>query len=309
MNEHQVHITSPTEHAHAIAQLKCVTAIGGGHGLGRILSTLSFLERRLIGIVATTDDGGASGKLRRSQECIAWGDIRNCLSQLAQQPLAADVLNYRFDSDHELHGHNLGNLLLYTLDQVSARPLDGIQLLSRLLNINTRILPMSEMPVDLVAATHDGLECFGELHVDGLLHMPEKLALSHAVIATPEAITHIRRSELIILGPGSFLTSVMPPLLVNEIAKAIANADAPVVFIDNLAPEHSPAGLMPLSARLEWMQQQLGYQVVNAVITNDADAQLTLPVFNHVTAAPDAPHRHDSQTLLAALNAAVAYFR
>lgn len=309
MTEQQALLAEPQPSLHAIAQLKCVTAIGGGHGLGRVLSTLAFLERRLIGIVATTDDGGASGKLRRNHECIAWGDIRNCLSQLAQQPLAADVLNYRFASEHELHGHNLGNLLLYTLDQVSARPLDGIQLLSRLLNINTRILPMSEMPVDLVASTHDGLECFGELHVDGLLHMPEKLALSHPVVATPEALAHIRRSELIILGPGSFLTSVMPPLLVNDFVQTIAAASAPVVFIDNLAVEHSPAGQMPVSERLAWMHNQLGEQLVDAVITNHPDPKLSLPVFDHVNAAPDAPHRHESGSLLTALNAAVTYFR
>jgi uncharacterized cofD-like protein len=308
MTDHLVQLSVPCPSVHAIAQLKCVTAIGGGHGLGRVLSTLSFLERRLIGIVATTDDGGASGKLRRSHDCIAWGDIRNCLSQLAQQPLAADVLNYRFDSEHELHGHNLGNLLLYTLDQVSARPLDGIQLLSRLLNINTRLLPMSEMPVDLVASTHDGLECFGELHVDGLLHMPQKLALSHEVAATPEALAHIRRSELIILGPGSFLTSVMPPLLVNEFVQTIAAASAPVIFIDNLAPELSPAGQMPISQRLAWMHEQLGAQLVDAVITNHPDPNLKLPVFDHVSATPNAPHRHDSSSLLAALNAAVTYF-
>ncbi|WP_417658253.1 gluconeogenesis factor YvcK family protein [Pseudidiomarina sp.] len=308
MTQQNAELTSLRPAPHAISKLRCVTAIGGGHGLGRVLSTLAFLERRLIGIVATTDDGGASGMLRRSHECIAWGDIRNCLSQLAQHPLAADVLNYRFSSEHELHGHNLGNLLLYTLDQVSARPLDGIQLLSRLLNINTRLLPMSEMPVDLVAATHDGLECFGELHVDGLLHMPQKLALSHPVTATPEALAHIRRSELIILGPGSFLTSVMPPLLVDEFAQTIADSKAPVIFIDNLAAENSPAGELSVSQRLQWMTEQLGMPLVDAVITNHPDQQLNMPVFNHVNAATEAPQRHEPNSLLAALNAAVTHF-
>lgn len=294
--------------AHAIAQLRCVTAIGGGHGLGRVLSTLAFLERRLVGIVATTDDGGASGLLRRSHDCIAWGDIRNCLSQLAQQPLAADVLNYRFTSEHELKGHNLGNLLLHTLDQVSARPLDGIQLLSRLLNINTRLLPMSEEPVDLVAATHDGLECFGELHVDGLLHMPEKLSLSHRAMATPEALAHIRRSELIILGPGSFLTSIMPPLLVENFAQTIAESNAPVIFIDNLVAENSPAGELSLSERLKWLEQQIGVQLIDGVITNQTSDGLDLPTFDHVNHSVEAPQRHEANSLLAALDAAVRYF-
>lgn len=292
----------------AIAQLKCVTAIGGGHGLGRVLSTLAFLEHRLIGIVATTDDGGASGLLRRNHQCIAWGDIRNCLSQLTQQPLAAEVLNYRFDANNDLNGHNLGNLILYTLDQISARPLESIQLLSRFLNINTRILPMSETPVDLVATTHEGLECFGELHVDGLSHMPQQLRLSHPVSPPPEALNHIRRSDLIILGPGSFLTSVMPPLLVDNFALAVKESKAPVIFIDNLLPEHSPAGELPLNERLQWMHNTLGFEVVDAVITHQQHADLPQPVFTYSMVNQTVPQHHEPTSLLAALNSAVRHF-
>ncbi len=297
----------PTLVKRQLKDLRCVTAIGGGHGLGRVLSTLSFLERRLIGIVATTDNGGASGLLRNSSECIAWGDIRNCLSQLVEQPLAADVLNYRFQDDPALQGHNFGNLLLYTLEQLSARPVDGIQLLRRLLNINTSLLPMSETPVDLVAATHDGLECFGELLVDGLQEMPHSLTLSHPVPPTPEALRHLRRSELIILGPGSFLTSIMPPLLVDEVVATIAESSAPVIFIDNLLPEYSPAGELSLSQRIDWMHQQLGTEIVDLVLTNQHDPDLKIPSFDHIKAATDAPQRHERTSLLAALTAALNY--
>ncbi len=285
--------------------MKRVTAIGGGHGLGRVLASLRFLERRLVGIVATTDNGGASGLLRRSHQTIAWGDIRNCLSQLVDQPLAADVLNYRFNDDPQLAGHNFGNLLLHTLNQVSARPLDGIQLLSRLLNVNTRLLPMSESPVDLVADTHEGFECFGELLVDQLHHMPSDLRLSTAATATPEAIQHLRRSDLIIIGPGSFLTSIMPPLLVEGIVEAIESSPAPVIFIDNLLPEHSPAGILPLSERLRWLEQRLERQMIDFVITNHADTHLDLPHINSVHADSTAPQRHDQASLRQALNRAI----
>lgn len=287
-----------------LSKLKRVTAIGGGHGLGRVLASLRFLERRLVGIVATTDNGGASGLLRRSHQTIAWGDIRNCLSQLVDQPLAADVLNYRFNDD-QLSGHNFGNLLLHTLNQVSARPLDGIELLSRLLNVNTRLLPMSESPVDLVADTQEGYECFGELLVDQLHEMPHDLRLSQAITATPEAIQHIRRSELIIVGPGSFLTSIMPPLLVEGIVEAIENSPAPVIFIDNLLPEHSPAGELAVSQRLAWAEQILERNIVDFVITNHGDAALKLPHINSVQADSSAPQRHDKTSLCLALNRAV----
>ncbi|RUO60230.1 gluconeogenesis factor YvcK family protein [Pseudidiomarina insulisalsae] len=292
-----------------LSELKCVTAIGGGHGLGRVLSSLQFLQRRLVGIVATTDNGGASGLLRRSHQTIAWGDIRNCLSQLVDQPLAADVLNYRFNEDERLAGHNLGNLLLHTLNQVSARPLDGIQLLSRLLNVNTRLLPMSETPVDLVADTEEGLECFGELLVDQLQHMPRKLRLSSPVSATPEVLQHIRRSDLIIIGPGSFLTSIMPPLLVDGIVETIANSPAPVIFIDNLLPEQSPAGLLRLSERIDWLHAQLGQQLIDVIITNDADPAVTLPHLNSIQADSAAPQRHAKESLRETLNRALGLIR
>ncbi|EKE84730.1 uridine diphosphate-N-acetylglucosamine-binding protein YvcK [Idiomarina xiamenensis] len=288
--------------------LSRVTAIGGGHGLGRLLSTLSFLKRRLIGVVATTDNGGATGLLRQSHHCIAWGDIRNCLSQLAQQPLAAEVLNFRFAGETTLSGHNLGNLLLYTLDQLSARPLDGIQLLSRLLNIDTRILPMSEAPTDLVADTQDGLSCFGEIHVDQLAHMPSRLRLDNDIAATPEAVRHIMHSDLIILGPGSLLTSVMPPLLVGDIRRAVADSQAKVIFIDNLVAERSPAGQLTLAQKLNWMQQQWQYPLVDLVISNEqlgTANQWQLPVVGDVSCEPSMPHRHQQQSLLEALERAV----
>ena len=289
-----------------LTELKCVTALGGGHGLGRVLSSLQFLQHRLVGIVATTDNGGASGLLRRAHQTIAWGDIRNCLSQLTEQPLAADVLNYRFNEESALQGHNLGNLLLYTLDQLSARPLDGIQLLSRLLNINTRLLPMSEIPVDLIADTHEGLECFGELLVDQLHHMPKSLRLSATAQPTPEALKHLRRSDLIIIGPGSFLTSLMPPLLVDKIVETIASHSAPVIFIDNLLAEQSPAGQLPVSARIRWLEEKVGFQLIDMVITNHADKDLTLPHVNGIEADRNAPQRHDKVSLRNTLNKALA---
>ncbi|RUO35156.1 gluconeogenesis factor YvcK family protein [Aliidiomarina soli] len=290
-----------------IQQLRKVTAIGGGHGLGRLMSTLSFLRHRLIGVVATTDNGGATGLLRQAHKCIAWGDIRNCLSQLSNQPLAAEVLSYRFNSDSSLHGHNFGNLLLYTLDELSARPLDGIQLLSRLLKVDCRVLPMSEAPTDLIAATNEQFDCHGEISVDDLPRMPTRLQLSPQVKATPEVLRHILHSDLIIIGPGSFLTSVMPPLLVGEITRAIAETPAKVIFIDNLLAEYSPAGQLSLDDKLQWMSNQLGLNPVDLIISNKPQGYHgMLPIITGVEAEPGMPHRHQPDSLLQALEKALA---
>lgn len=290
-----------------IEQLNKVTAIGGGHGLGRLMSSLSFLRRRLVGIVATTDNGGATGLLREAHPCIAWGDIRNCLSQLASQPLASDILNYRFRPGSSLQGHNFGNLLLYTLNELSARPIDGIQLLSRLLKVDARILPMSETPTDLVAATADQFDCYGEISVDDMPKMPARLRLQPEANGTPEAIRHILQSDIIIIGPGSFLTSVMPSLLVKDIARAIADSPGKVIFIDNLMAEQSPAGRVSLAERLEFMHLQLGFNPVDLVITSDESANtLPVPVIQGVVAEPGMPHRHHPDSLMHALQRAVA---
>lgn len=282
-----------------------VTAIGGGHGLGRVMSTLSFMKKRLVGIVATTDNGGSTGRLRDEHQCIAWGDIRNCMSQLANQPLAAEVLNFRFAGNNDLQGHSLGNLLLLALDALSARPLDGIQLLSRLLKVENRILPMAESPTDLVAHLENGFECFGEITVDQLPSMPKKMQLLPEVKATPEAIRYILASDLLILGPGSFLTSVLPPLLVGDIAHAIANSSAKVVFIDNLIQEQSPAGHLSLKDRLAWLEKQLGFQPIDAVISAQSEDALALPIITNIRADARIAHRHQQDALLGALNEAV----
>lgn len=290
-----------------LRQLNCITALGGGHGLGRLLASLKFMRNKLVGVVATTDNGGSTGVLRDSHDCIAWGDIRNCLSQLAQQPLAADLLNYRFQEGASLKGHSFGNLLLYTLNELSARPTDTIQLLSRLLKVSNRILPMSETPTDLVAKTAENLQCFGEIHVDALKQMPLSLELSPHVKATPEVVEHILQSELILLGPGSFLTSLLPPLLIDDIQHAIAQSQAQVIYIDNLVNEQSPAGRLPLIERLAWLERHLHGAKVNAVISPHAIDIDQIPVITRVCAEQNTKHRHSTESLLLAI--AEAYQR
>ncbi len=285
-----------------LSTLKRVTAIGGGHGLGRVLSSLRFLKHRLVGVVTTTDNGGATGLLRQSHDCIAWGDIRNCLSQLVEQPLAAQVLNYRFSGDDPLAGHNFGNLLLHTLDQISARPSDGIHLLSRLLNVDTRLLPMSECPTDLIAVTQDDIECHGEILIDNLPQLPRSLKLTNDAIATPEVLQHIKKSELVILGPGSFLTSVLPPLLVPKIGEALAATRGRVVFIDNLVHEKGPAGAMSVGDKLAFIEQHVGAPVIDAVLTNFADPSVNIPQMGELKSDHDVHYRHDTDVLLAQLN-------
>lgn len=302
-------MTQRATYTHLNQPLK-VTAIGGGHGLGRVLAALSFLGRDLAGIVTTTDNGGASGRLRKSHQGIAWGDIRNCLAQLAQQPLAAEVLNYRFPGSDELAGHNLGNLLLHSLDDLSARPTEGIALLSRLLQVSSPVFPMTETAADLVAQHHETRHpCFGEVDIDRLPEMPGHITISPTVQGTPEALRRLRRSDVIILGPGSFLTSILPPLLVADMQATIRQSRAPIIFIDNLIPDTSPAGQLSLKDRLAWLQAQTQLPAPTAIISARPEPGLSQPVFDGVAAVAGAAHRHCPEHLAAAIDRTVGWLR
>ncbi|MCL2914027.1 uridine diphosphate-N-acetylglucosamine-binding protein YvcK [Shewanella corallii] len=233
-----------------LEQISSVVAIGGGHGLGRVLSALSFLGDRLSGIVTTTDNGGSTGRLRQSADCIAWGDLRNCLSQLCPHPTLNSVLfEYRFSDRDELAGHSLGNLMLYAMDQMSVRPLETIKLVSGMLGVEANLFPMSEAPTNMVALGADGRAVWGELAVDEMAAAPGLLALSPQVKATAEALEKLHCAELIVLGPGSFYTSIVPPLLIPEIAEAIQHSKGQLILIDNLRPEGTAADCLALTSR------------------------------------------------------------
>lgn len=310
METKQLEIQAKLPRHSNLNQLNAVVALGGGHGLGRLLSSLSFLKERLTGIVATTDNGGSTGRIRSQQGGIAWGDLRNCLNQIIAKPtIASNLFEYRFAGSGELKGHNLGNLILTALENMQIRPLDGINLVRDLLHVRSQLIPMSETPVHLVAELISGESVLGEVQIDALAETPKSLSLDNQVLATPEAISAIHSAELILLGPGSFFTSIMPNLLVPEIAQAITQSKAKVIFIDNIGQEHGPAGALSLNTRIEWMEKCIGQGRINAVITTD-DELSALPshidVLRKNLSADDVVYRHDRTKLSKAIDQLMA---
>ena len=291
------------------ADLDRVVALGGGHGLGRVMSSLSSLGSRLTGIVTTTDNGGSTGRIRRAEGGIAWGDMRNCINQLIAEPsVASAMFEYRFSGNGELSGHNLGNLMLKALDHLSVRPLEAINLIRNLLKVDAFLIPMSEQPVDLMAIDHEGHEVYGEVNIDQLARVPRELMLSPPVPTTREAIEAIAEADLILIGPGSFYTSLMPILLLDEMAKALRRTPAPMVFIDNLGKEHSPAASLTLADRVAIMEQQIGKRVIDALVVGpkaDIAGIKDRVVIQTPLDASDVPYRHDRQLLRRALDKAI----
>ncbi|MDR3431377.1 MAG: uridine diphosphate-N-acetylglucosamine-binding protein YvcK [Rouxiella aceris] len=293
-----------------LADLDRVVALGGGHGLGRVMSSLSSLGSRLTGIVTTTDNGGSTGRIRRSVGGIAWGDMRNCLNQLITEPsVASAMFEYRFSGSGELDGHNLGNLILRALDSLSVRPLEAMNLVRSLLKVDAQLIPMSELPVDLAAIDAAGNLVHGEVQVDRLSHVPQRLLLEPAVTSTHEALEAIREADLILIGPGSFFTSLMPLLLLKDLTSELRRSRAHLVYIGNLGKELSPAAAsLTLHDKLNMIEQQIGRAAISAAIVGPAvklgDASQRL-IVQRPLEAQDIPYRHDRELLRQALEEAL----
>lgn len=284
---------------------KKVVAIGGGHGLGRMLAALKDFGSNATGIVTTTDNGGSTGRIRHCQGGIAWGDTRNCINQLITEPsISSMMFEYRFKGTGELDGHNLGNLMLTALDNLSVRPLEAINLIRNMLGVDLNIVPMSEHPSDLTALSLEGQWVTGETNVDEMEQDLRRLDLSPEVPATKEAVSAILEADCIILGPGSFLTSIMPPLLLPEIGKAIAqNLNAKLIFVENLSPEYGPAGRMSLKQKIEWCERSCQARKVDAILGDTPHPELEQD-WNCVTtelASPNRDWRHDREKLQQAI--------
>lgn len=259
---------------------KKVVCIGGGHGLGNLLSSLAGLSNiELTGIVATTDNGGSTGRLKQEADTIAWGDLRNCLNQLCRSPGINQLLfEYRFQTSGDLNGHNLGNLMLYALDQMSVRPTDAIAVMRDLLRIDTFLFPMSDTPAELLGYDDCGQTIIGELAIDECDQPIVSLALNKEVSAPAEVLEKIADSDFIVLSPGSFMTSVMPSLLVADLAAAINQSQACLLLMANLQPEvlgSSQQRCLLLQQQLELLAQA-DIRTVDCIAWPEARATETL---------------------------------
>ncbi|USD35701.1 uridine diphosphate-N-acetylglucosamine-binding protein YvcK [Ferrimonas sp. SCSIO 43195] len=249
-----------------------IVAIGGGHGLSRVLRAMAPYPHDLTAIIATTDNGGSTGKLRQTFGGIAYGDIRNCLSNLvADDHLGKLLLDYRFDHDSDLDGHNLGNLMLLALDNLCVRPSDAIEVLCRLMDVKQTLLPMSDHPTQLMARFANGQQLMGETTVDDASSLPTALKLHPSVEAPSAAVDALMQAERILIGPGSLLTSLAPPCLVPEIQRAINRSQARTILISNLAAESGCVGDLSPERQQQLFETLTGVQI-DHLLSHSKDA-------------------------------------
>ena len=225
-------------------------AIGGGHGLARALTALPSVADQVTAVVTVADDGGSSGRLRRDLGILPLGDLRMALTALAPGTLLADLVAYRFPRG-ELAGHSLGNLILVALQELGegdvVRALDD---LAQLLEVPGRVLPCTTEHVALHAAT-DGGAVTGQVAVAATPRLERVWLEPPSPRGHPEVVTAIEQADLIVLGPGSLYTSLLPNLLVPEVARAVVTATVPVVLVANLREQPGETEGMSLIDHLD----------------------------------------------------------
>jgi len=254
---------------------KTVTVVGGGTGLSSVLRGLKGLTvpggagglAGLYAVVTVTDDGGSSGRLRRELGVPPPGDIRNCLAALADdEDLLTRLFQYRFANGDGLSGHSFGNLFLAALTGITGDFYQAVLTAEEVLSVRGKILPATLTDVHLRGRGRSGRIYQGEVEVGRSGEALEDLVLEpEAPPAFPAAVAALERADLILLGPGSLYTSILPNLLIPGIAAAIRRSPAPVVLLLNLMTEPGETDGMDALDHLLAIERQAGAGLIDAV--------------------------------------------
>ena len=250
-----------------------IVAIGGGHGLSATLAAARELDAHVTAVVSMADDGGSSGRLRAEFNVLPPGDLRMALLALAEpeQARLARLLSHRFDGNGALGGHSLGNLALTALWQQGVDVVSSLRELGSLLHIAGEVLPVTTVPHALCADIEqvDGTvqQIIGQARIaSGAGRIVGLRTVPDTVPACMEALTAIERADLVILGPGSWFTSVLAPLCVAGVAHAIVHSGSAVVLVANLQSESGEAAGYEISDYIESLTSVHPRLAVDAVI-------------------------------------------
>jgi uncharacterized cofD-like protein len=307
-------------------------ALGGGHGLSASLSALRLITRDLTAVVTVADDGGSSGRIRREINVLPPGDLRMALAALAgtepQDQHWAELLQHRLGGTGVLAGHPVGNLLLTGMLERGAEPPVALAELGRLVGAVGRVLPMSPVPLDLVAEADrfdpDDPDRTRNIRGQSSIAATPGRVLSVRLLppgapACASAVDAVREADVVLLGPGSWFTSVIPHLLLRELGRALCTTRAKVVVVLNLVPQvgetddYAPHELVRL---LLTHAEPRGGLAIDAVVADDDHVSDTKELAAYTRAigarlvlsrlaADDSDERHDPKRLSAALLQAI----
>lgn len=252
-----------------------IVALGGGTGLSNMLRGLKLYTGGLTAIVTMADDGGGSGRLRDELGMPPPGDVRNCLQALANtEPVMEQLLGYRF-TEGCLKGQNMGNLFLAALNDISGSFYEAVRKLSEVLAITGRVLPVTAEDVRLLATFDDGTIVIGESKLaehkkQGQRRIKRVSLLPVSPPALEESLEAIGSAELILLGPGSLYTSIIPNLLTDGVAQAIAESDALKIFVLNVTTQEGETENYTASDHIRAIFAHTGRPIFDFCIANSA---------------------------------------
>ena len=250
-----------------------IVVIGGGTGLSTLLRGLKNYYFDITAIVTVADDGGSSGRLRDDYNIPPPGDIRNVIAALSEvEPLVEEMFQFRFKSTSDLDGHSLGNLMLTALTEITGDFSHAISEMSKVLNVNGRVLPAANKKVTLNAKLRDGSIISGESKIPNCGQPIEYVFLEpEQVLALPAAIRHIKRADYILIGPGSLYTSIIPNLLVKEIGDAVVASPAHKLYICNLMTQKGETLHYTAADHVKAIHAHVGQPFIQSILVNDAD--------------------------------------
>jgi uncharacterized cofD-like protein len=299
-----------------------IVALGGGTGLSSLLRGLKAYTSNLTAIVTVADDGGSSGELRRNMGILPPGDIRNCLTALSNdEAMMTQIFQYRFGSGAGLGGHSLGNLFITALAEITGSFEEAVAESGRVLAVQGRVLPSSLHDVRLVADVqlpHAG----NEVQVKGESAIPKSAGQVRRVwlepsnpLAFPPAVQAILSADLIIIGPGSLYTSILPNLLVPDLAEALRHTRAQKFFITNVATQAGETDGYSCGDHVRTIEKHFGSRLFDLVICNcnysydqevewvkpDEDLDQQYSIYCTDIVSKENPRRHDSDKLALAI--------
>ena len=278
------------EKVHSLSRGPKVVAIGGGTGLSTLLSGLKHFTTNITAIVTVADDGGSSGRLREELGIIPPGDIRNCIAALADEDkMITELFQYRFKSGQNLEGHSFGNLFLTALKEVHGGDfIKAVKATSFILRSRGMVLPSSPEPMMIKAELTDGRIIEGESKIPQAGGKIKRIFSSPEIPkAQQEAIDAITGSELIIFGPGSLYTSIIPNLLIPDIVSAIKKSNAHKIYVCNIMTQPGETTGYTVSDHVTALLQHSGeLHLIDAVIVNDRHPEKLLQKYREKEQEP-----------------------
>lgn len=250
---------------------KRVVVIGGGTGLSVMLRGLKKRDLDIVAIVTVSDDGGSSGKIRSEFDILPPGDIRNVLISLANtEPLLEELLQYRFNKGEGLKGHNLGNLLITAMHDITGDFVLAINAMSKVLAVKGQVLPATFEKVNLFAEYMDGTIVKGESNIPDVTKEIKRVYIEpREAKALSEAIKAIETADAIIMGPGSLYTSIIPNLLVLELREAILKSKSKKILICNIMTQPGETDRHTVLDHVNAIERHVGKQFLDYIIVND----------------------------------------